>query len=412
MVCPTSLIENWALESARFTPDLPVTVVSGADRHKVWNEIPARGLVITSYALLRRDSDRHRRIEYAAVVLDEAQHIKNRATQNAKAAKSIRAHHRLVLTGTPIENSVADLWSIMDFLMPGYLGSYARFRSSYELPIANGGEDGVAAQSRLRKKIHPFLLRRLKREVATELPPRLERVAYCTMTRDQRAVYARLLEQAQNEVTSMVGREGFERSRFAVLKTLTRLRQVCCHLGLLKLPNLKVDEPSAKLDLFMELIEEALDGGHRVLVFSQFVSMLALLRERLQQEEIPFCYLDGHTKDRIGEVTRFNREAQIPLFLISLKAGGTGLNLTGADTVIHFDPWWNPAVEDQATDRAHRIGQEKTVYAIKLITRETVEEKVLELQRRKRAVIDAALAREEIAVEKLTWEDIRSLLSL
>jgi non-specific serine/threonine protein kinase len=209
-----------------------------------------------------------------------------------------------------------------------------------------------------------------------------------------------------------VSQAGFARSRFAVLKTLTKLRQVCCHLDLLKLPDLKAKEPSAKLDLFRELLEEAMDGGHRVLVFSQFVSMLTILRNELARDGIPYCYLDGSTKDRIGEVTKFNRDAGIPLFLISLKAGGTGLNLTGADMVIHFDPWWNPAVEDQATDRAHRIGQEKTVYAIKLITRETVEEKVLELQQRKRAVMEAALAREEIAIESLTWEDIRSLLSL
>ena len=412
VVCPTSLIENWALEAAHFTPGLKTVVLSGTDRHQAWDDVPGAGLVITSYALLRRDIERHRTFDYAIAVLDEAQHIKNRSTQNARAAKRIEAHHRLVLTGTPIENSVADLWSIMDFLMPGYLGGYERFRRAYELPIAGGGPDGQAAQSRLRKKIHPFLLRRLKRDVATELPPRLERVAYCTMTSDQRNVYAKLLEQAQQEVTTLVGASGFARSRFAVLKTLTRLRQACCHLGLLKLPGLEIREPSAKLDLFRELLEEAMDGGHRVLVFSQFVTMLGLLREDLTRDGIPFCYLDGHTKDRIGEVTRFNRDADIPLFLISLKAGGTGLNLTGADTVIHFDPWWNPAVEDQATDRAHRIGQEKTVYAIKLITRDSVEEKVLELQQRKRAVIDAALAREEAALESLTWDDIRSLLSI
>jgi len=412
VVCPTSLIENWAMESARFTPELKVLMISGSERHTRWDSVRQADIVITSYSLLRRDVEQYREFEFSVAILDEAQHIKNRSTQNAKAAKSIDAHHRFVLTGTPIENSVADLWSIMDFLMPGYLGRYDGFKASYELPIQAAGPAGVTAQSRLRKKIHPFLLRRLKREVATELPPRLERVAYCTMSRDQQLVYARLLEQAQSEVTGIVKSQGFNRARFAVLKTLTKLRQACCHLSLLRMPDLKPREPSAKLDLFMELLEEAMDGGHRVLVFSQFVSMLTILRAELDREGLPYCYLDGNTKDRIGEVTRFNRDSAIPAFLISLKAGGTGLNLTGADMVIHFDPWWNPAVEDQATDRAHRIGQEKTVYAIKLITRDSVEEKVLELQTRKRAVIDAALAREEIAIEHLTWEDIRNLLSL
>ena len=412
VVCPTSLIENWAMEAARFTPELKVLSVTGSERHALWDEVPDAGLVITSYALLRRDIDRYRKFEFAAAILDEAQHIKRHATQNSKSAKALRAHHRLVLTGTPIENGVADLWSIMDYLMPGYLGSYERFRLGFEQPITAGGRDGAAAQSRLRKKVHPFLLRRLKREVAAELPPRIEKIAYCTMTRDQQLVYTRLLEQAQREVTDLVTRDGFQRSRFAVLRTLTKLRQACCHLDLLKLPDLKAKEPSGKLDLLHELLEEAIDGGHRVLVFSQFVSMLSILKKELTEQGISYSYLDGETKDRIGEVTRFNRDPAIPVFLISLKAGGTGLNLTGADMVIHYDPWWNPAVEDQATDRAHRIGQERTVYAIKLITRDTVEEKVLALQQRKRAVIEAALARDEFATEQLTWEDIRSLFAL
>jgi hypothetical protein len=406
VVCPTSLIENWAIEASRFTPDLKVLSITGSERHALWDEVPTAGLVVTSYALLRRDIDRYRKLWFSVAVLDEAQHIKRHATQNAKSAKALRAHHRLVLTGTPIENGVSDLWSIMDYLMPGYLGSYERFRLGFEQPITAGGRDGAAAQSRLRKKVHPFLLRRLKREVASELPPRIEKIAYCTMTRDQQLVYARLLEQAQREVTDIVSRDGFSRSRFAVLRTLTKLRQACCHLDLLKLPDLKSKDPSGKLDLLHELLEEAIDGGHRVLVFSQFVSMLTILRKELKDLGIPYSYLDGETKDRIGEVTRFNRDPTVPVFLISLKAGGTGLNLTGADMVIHYDPWWNPAVEDQATDRAHRIGQEKTVYAIKLITRDTVEEKVLALQQRKRAVIEAALSNRATEGGPSTWPDV------
>ncbi|HMP74403.1 MAG TPA: DEAD/DEAH box helicase, partial [Kiritimatiellia bacterium] len=410
IVCPTSLVENWAEEAAKFTPHLRVLLLHGGDRHERFEGVAEADLVITSYALLRRDIERYREMTFSLAALDEAQHIKNRATQNAQAARQIRAHHRLVLTGTPIENSVSDLWSIMDFLMPGYLGRHDDFRANYELPISRGGQEAEQAQGRLRRKLHPFLLRRLKKDVAKDLPPKIERVAFCRLTADQRAVYKEVLEASRRRISDLVSAQGFNRSRMEIFKTLLQLRQISCHLDLLKLRGVESKAPSAKLDLFLELLDEAVDGGHRVLVFSQFVSMLTILREALEARGLTYCYLDGSTKERMKEVHRFNSDRSVPVFLISLKAGGTGLNLTGADMVIHFDPWWNPAVENQATDRAYRIGQKRTVYSIKLIAKDTVEEKVLAMQQRKKMVIDATLESDEQVLEKMSWEDVKELL--
>jgi len=412
IVCPTSLVDNWAEEAARFTPGLKVVTMSGSSRHERWAEATQSDLLVTSYALLRRDVERYRDVEFGAVILDEAQHIKNRSTQNAVAAKTLRASHRLVLTGTPIENSVSDLWSIMDFLMPGYLGNHESFRSHYEKAIGTGGPDGEAAQARLKRKLQPFLLRRLKKDVARDLPPKIERIAWSTLTRDQQMVYKELLEHSRRRINDLVAAQGFQRSRMEIFKMLLRLRQVCCHLDLLKLPNLQSEFPSGKMELFFELLDEALDGGHRVLVFSQFTSMLAIIRAELESQGLTYCYLDGSTKDRMSVVRTFNTERSIPLFLISLKAGGTGLNLTGADMVVHFDPWWNPAVEDQATDRAYRIGQKRTVYSVKLLTRNSIEEKVLELQKRKKTIIDATLESDEGVMQALGWDDVQELISL
>ncbi len=415
VICPTSLVFNWAAEARKFTPRLKVLALHGPDRHELFGQIPHNDLVVTSYALVRRDAERYREFEFDTVALDEAQHIKNRQTQNAQAVKAIRARHRLVLTGTPLENSVLDLWSIFDFLMPGYLGSAQDFRERYEIPITRHRD--TAAQTRLARRLRPFILRRLKREVARELPARLEQVAFCDLTDEQRAVYQQVIEASRREVFAAVGAQGLARSRLMILNALLRLRQICCDLRLLPLEQARpADSPapasgSGKLDLFSELLDEVIDGGHRVLVFSQFVSMLTLLRENLSAEGIEFCYLDGSTVNRAEVVERFQQSPQIPVFLISLKAGGVGLNLTGADTVIHFDPWWNPAVEDQATDRAHRIGQTRVVTSYKLITRSTVEEKILQLQTRKREVIQATLGGEEQLAEALTWEEIQELFA-
>ncbi|MDF7825189.1 SNF2-related protein [Pontiellaceae bacterium B12227] len=412
IICPTSLVENWKEEAAKFTPNLKSLTLHGTDRHRKWKNIPKVDLVITSYALMRRDIEKHVEFTYSIAILDEAQHIKNRATQNSLAAKKIKADHKLVLTGTPIENGVTDLWSIMDYLMPGYLGNHKDFREYYELPILNGGEEGEHAQSKLRRKLHPFLLRRLKKYVAKDLPEKIVRVAPCKLTQDQHKVYKQLLEDSKNKISEMVEKEGFNKSRMEILKTLLRLRQTCNHIDLLKLDGVKSKHPSAKMELFFELLNEAIDSKHRVLVFSQFTSMLGILREEMNERGIKYTYLDGSTKDRQDVVRKFNKDHTIPVFLMSLKAGGTGLNLTGADMVIHFDPWWNPAVEDQATDRAHRIGQKRTVYSVKLITKGTVEEKVLAMQEHKKGIIDSTLTTDEQVMQKLTWEDVQELLNL
>jgi SNF2 family DNA or RNA helicase len=323
-----------------------------------------------------------------------------------------------------MENSVRDLWSIMNFALPGYLGDRKGFRERYELPIARGSAPDV--QRRLSRRLQPFLLRRRKRDVAKDLPEKIEQIVPCTLTNHQRAAYDALLREIQQGLGSSGKNVNAGAQRMKMLTGLLRLRQVCCDLRLLNVGQASrlspaddthkrdaraTSETSAKLDLLDELLEEVIDGEHRVLVFSQFVSMLHLVRERLQKLEIPFCYLDGSTKQRQEIVDRFQSDAAIPVFLISLKAGGVGLNLSAADTVIHFDPWWNPAVEAQATDRAHRIGQTRVVTAYKLITRDTVEEKILRLQEKKRAAIDAAIDSEEPLMSGLTTEEIEELLS-
>ena len=425
IVCPTSLVTNWAAEAARFAPKLRVLVLSGPQRHKLFAQIPSHDLVITSYALLRRDIEQHRAHSFDTAVLDEAQHIKNRSTQNAKAVKAIPAEHRLVLTGTPLENSVLDLWSLFDFLMPGYLGASDDFRERYEVPITQQRDTG--AMARLGKRIRPFLLRRLKKDVLQDLPAKLEHVSYCDLTPTQSTVYAQVLAATRKQVDSAVEANGLAKSRMVILTALLRLRQICCDLRLLEADGARAadesegastapagastpPEDSGKLQLFGELLDQSLDGGHRLLVFSQFTRMLGLLKEEMKRREVEFCYLDGSIVDRAGEVARFQSPSGPPVFLISLKAGGVGLNLTQADTVVHFDPWWNPAVEDQATDRAHRIGQSRVVSSYKLITRGTVEEKIVTLQQRKREIIASTLTDEEAFTESLSWDEIRELL--
>ena len=398
IVCPTSLVRNWEAEACKFTPGRKVLVVSGPDRARLFPAIPAAELVVTSYALLQRDfEDAYAGRTFAAVVLDEAQHIKNRRTKNAQAVKMLDAARRLVLTGTPVENSVADVWSIFDFLMPGYLGEYESFKFHFEDPIGAGGTAGEEAQARLKRKLHPFILRRLKQTVAKDLPDKIVKVSYCPMSDDAQREYNAVLAQTRRAAGDAIKARGFAASKFAILAMLMKLRQLAS---------------VAKLDAFLEQLEAAIAGGHKILVFSQFVKMLQLIAGELQSAGVKFCYLDGSTKDRLGECNRFNRDPSIPVFLISLMAGGTGLNLTGADMVIHYDPWWNPAVENQATDRAHRIGQKKTVYVMKMIAAGSVEEKVLALQRKKEAVIAATVDTTDAAVmEKLTADDVAALLA-
>ena len=411
IVCPSSLLFNWEREAHRFTPGRKVLVVQGDARHRLFGpEMEQADLVVTSYPLLRRDIDRYRAHEFEAVILDEAQHIKNPDSQNAQAAGALRARHRFLLTGTPIENSLRDLWSLMNFLMPGYLGSAKDFRDRYEKEIQNDPMGPVA--KRLLRRVRPFVLRRLKRTVLTELPDKIEQVAYCELTKQQSDVYSQLVQSTRRTLSELSGRQDQNKARIAMLTALLRLRQACCDLRLLGAAGVDPEQASAKIELLRELLAEAVDGGHRVLIFSQFVSMLSLLREALDADNIAYCYLDGSTKfeDRTAEVDRFQTGA-VPAFLISLKAGGTGLNLTAADTVIHFDPWWNPAVEAQATDRAHRIGQEKVVTSYKLIARGTVEEKILTLQQKKRALVEATIESEHPLMEGLSLSEIEEMLA-
>jgi SNF2 family DNA or RNA helicase len=409
IVCPSSLVFNWAREAARFTPERRVLAVQGEGRVKLFGEAMDRAdLIITSYPLLRRDIERYRDREFAAAILDEAQHIKNPDSQNAQAACAIRAQHRFILTGTPVENSLRDLWSLMHFLMPGYLGSTQDFRERYAREMQNDPTGPTA--KRLLQRIRPFVLRRTKRAVATELPEKLEQVAYCELTDRQKDVYGQLVQSTRRTLSEFAGAKDQGKARIAMLTALLRLRQACCDLRLLGGLKIEPEQASAKIELLRELLEEAVDGGHRVLIFSQFVSMLTLLREALDADGVAYCYLDGSTKDRAAEVDRF-QTGTVPAFLISLKAGGTGLNLTAADTVIHFDPWWNPAVEAQATDRAHRIGQDKVVTAYKLIARGTVEEKILALQQKKRALADALIESEQPLMEGLSLGEIEEMLA-
>lgn len=398
IVCPTSLVMNWRAEAEKFTPWLKTLVVSGPDRAQAFGLVDDADIVITSYALLPRDyDDVWAGRDFDAVVLDEAQRIKNRLTKNAKVVKLLEGRRRLALTGTPVENSVDDVWSIFDFLMPGYLGDSETFKLDYSKPVSEGGPAAEEALSRLKRKIHPFILRREKKTVAKDLPDKIIKVSLCPMDEDSQREYVQTLAKMRGKAGDLVKSKGFEKSRFELLAMLMKLRQIAS-LG--------------KLGAFMEQLQSAIEAGRKILVFSQFVKMLQTIASQLQEEGIPFCWLDGSTKDRLGECNRFNRDPGIRVFLISLMAGGTGLNLTSADMVIHYDPWWNPAVEAQATDRAHRIGQKKTVYVVKMIAAGSVEEKVLALQRKKQAVIAATVSTTDAAVmEKLTAEDIASLLS-
>ncbi len=404
VVCPSSLIYNWMAEAERFVPELEAIAIEGPKRKEVLAAHGDADLLVTSYALLRLDLDLYREREFEVVVLDEAQQIKNPAAQVSKAAYRLPGRHRFALTGTPIENSVKDLWSIMNFVMPGYLGERARFTERFEKPLAGGGVPEV--QRRLARRLKPVVKRRLKRDVAADLPDRIEQVRYCELTPRQRKVYETILSESRRMVFDAEG----GRKRMLALTALLRLRQACCDLRLLDLRDESGEDGSVKLRELESLLLEAAEGGHRVLVFSQFVQMLQGTVPMLAENGLEFCYLDGQTKNRGQVVERFQSSPDIPVFLISLKAGGVGLNLTGADTVIHIDPWWNPAVEAQATDRAHRIGQERVVTSYKLITRHTVEEKILALQERKKKLIAATLDAElPTGASSLSEEEIFGL---
>lgn len=410
VVAPTSLVYNWLSEVEKFAPQLKTLVVSGTkeERHQNIKELSDYDLIVTSYPLIRRDIDLYQEYEFRYCILDEAQHIKNSTSQNAISVKKIKEENCFALTGTPIENSLTELWSIFDFIMPGFLLSYGRFIKKYERPIVKENNQGALTQ--LKKQISPFILRRLKKDVLRELPEKIETIMTVDLTKEQKLVYLSYLNQIKGEIDREIKDKGFHKSHMKILAGLTRLRQICCHPELF-LKNYK--GKSGKLELLEEVIEESLQGGHRILLFSQFTTMLKMIRELLEHNHLKYFYLDGSTKtkERGNMVSKFN-QGEKDLFLISLKAGGTGLNLTGADMVIHFDPWWNPAVEEQATDRAYRIGQENTVQVIKLITKGTIEDKIFHIQEKKKKMIDSVIQPGETMISKLSEQEIRSLFEI
>lgn len=413
VVAPTSLVYNWKSEIERFAPSLKTLVVSGnkGEREEKRKEIEEADIVITSYPLIRRDIEEYKDIKFRYCILDEAQQIKNPASINAQSVKEIRAQGYFALTGTPIENSLTELWSIFDFLMPGYLLSHGKFSKKYETPIVKNKDK--KALEELNKHIKPFILRRLKKEVIKELPPKIEHKLVVEMTEEQKKLYAAFIEEAKYDIHREIKEKGFNRSKIKILSTLTRLRQICCD------PSVFIENfngESGKMEALDYLLEESINEGHRILLFSQFTTVLKNIAERLNKSKIEYMYLDGQTKsEERGKLVKEFNDGRGSVFLISLKAGGTGLNLTGADVVIHFDPWWNPAVEDQATDRAHRIGQEKTVEVIKIIARGTIEEKIYNLQEKKKDIIKSIMSDENSEhnlISQMTQEEIEELFKI
>lgn len=409
VITPTSLMYNWLAEVKKFTPDLDARIISGPQPERValLKKALDEGvdLIITSYPLIRRDSELYTDTPFRFVLLDEAQHIKNPGSLGAKAVKSLQARARFAMTGTPIENSINDLWSIFDFALPGYLSSHARFVQEMETPIARDGDTN--ARTNLRRRIKPFILRRIKSEVLTELPDKIETTMYAEMFDEQKAIYLNTLEQIKANTTRLLD-EGFSKNRMQILAGITRLRQICCE------PSLYLENytgGSGKLALLLELTIEAIDSGHRLLIFSQFTAMLSIIQEKFNELRIPYQYLDGNVSaiKRAERIAAFNN-GEGKVFLISLRAGGTGFNLTSADMIVHFDPWWNPAAEDQATDRAYRIGQTRSVQVIHMLAAGSIEERILALQEKKRALTKAIIT-EGGGSERLTEDDIRWILN-
>ncbi len=406
IVAPTSLLFNWRNEADRFTPDLRVLSYVGTKRGALAEEIPSHDLVLTTYGLLRRDVQILREIDWGYVILDESQAIKNPDSQTAKAARVLRAQHRLCMTGTPVENRLDELWSQFQFLNPNMLGSRKSFESRFTRPISQGD---LVCEDILRRTVRPFLLRRTKAEVAKDLPEKQESPLMCEMTPAQAKIYARMRDHYRSEVLASVDSVGMERSKIKVLEGLLRLRQVACHPGLVG----EGKAGSGKLEECIQLLGSVLGDGHKVLIFSQFTSFLEIIRQRLDQERIEYLYLDGQTspKERERRVAAFQAPGGPPVFCISLKAGGVGLNLTAADYVFIMDPWWNPAVEAQAVDRTHRIGQDKKVFAYRLICANSIDEKVLRLQQDKRKLAGMLEQEATSAITSLTRSDLKILFS-
>lgn len=410
IVAPSSLTLNWENEAEKFAKDLEILIISGnaEERKEKIRQIKNYDLIITSYDLLKRDIEEYENLDYTFryIVADEAQYIKNNTTQNSKAIKKIKAQTKYALTGTPMENSLSELWSIFDFIMPGYLFTYKKFKKNYEIPITREHDEEIL--EKLKMIIEPFILRRTKKEVLKELPDKTTIILNNEMLEEQEKIYLSYLAEARDELHEEIEDKGFEQSRIKILALLTRLRQICCHPSLF-ISNYK--EGSGKLNQCIELVKDGIQSGHKILLFSGYTSMFEIIEEALKEEGVNYLKLTGKTnvKDRFELIEKFNHDESIKVFLISLKAGGTGINLTSADMVIHYDPWWNLSVENQATDRTHRIGQTKKVQVYKLITKNSIEEKIYDLQQRKKELIDNMLSTDTKFINKLSQEDILGL---
>ncbi|URA09106.1 DEAD/DEAH box helicase [Thermospira aquatica] len=411
IVCPTTLLHNWAKEIKKFTGDeLQFLVMDGTqqERREKQKHFQKYDVLITSYTLLHQDREFYHEHEFHICVLDEAQHVKNKKAKRTQSIKALRAHHRIAVTGTPVENNVSEMWNIFDFLMPGFLGSHSWFVKNFEIPLQSPNiREREKAYERLSKLIKPFVLRRTKEEVLPDLPPKIEQEVWLDLTDEQKNLYVTMVEQIKNSCD-----EAFRRSQqeglIHFLAGLTRLRQICLDP---RLAGFETREEAIKLRALRELILEAMDSNHRVVVFSQFVELLKLVRENLESLGIEVLSLDGRTRHRIELVERFNQE-EMPVFLISTKAGGTGLTITGADTVILLDPWWNPSVEKQAVDRVHRLGQRRSVHVFRLFTEGTIEEKMFHLQQKKKHLFQAVVTSNTEFLTKLSWEELATLLVL
>ncbi|HTZ69256.1 MAG TPA: SNF2-related protein, partial [Acetobacteraceae bacterium] len=409
VICPTSVVGNWAREAARFAPKLRVLPLQGLDRKSKFGAIAKSDIVISTYPLLSRDTDVLAKQEWHMLILDEAQVVKNPAATMAQTVRRLRASQRLCLTGTPMENHLGELWALFDFMMPGFLGSQQDFGRRFRAPIEKGGDQVLHAA--LAKRVAPFLLRRAKAEVATELPPRTDIVETVQLQPAQRAIYEGIRLAMHSRVQQAIAEQGLAKSGIVILDALLKMRQACCDPRLLKIDTkTKQKAGSAKLERLLELLTTLQDEGRSILLFSQFTSMLALIEEELRKRRVEYVLLTGETRDRAAAIDRF-QGGKVKLFLISLKAGGVGLNLTAADTVIHYDPWWNPAVENQATDRAHRIGQTKSVFVHRLITENTIEEKMEFLKARKSALADGILSGAAANALRMTEADVETLFA-
>ena len=405
VVMPKSLVFNWKQEAARFAPRLRVLDHTGHQRRKSTEHFDDYDLLITTYGTLRNDAASFKDVRFDYVILDEAQAIKNESSVSAKAARLLNADHRLALSGTPIENHLGELWSLFEFLNPGMLGA----ASVFKLALGSGRTIDEETRQLLTRALRPFILRRTKDQVLRDLPPKLEQTLYCELDAKQRKLYDELRDHYRQSLLQRIERDGLARAKIQILEALLRLRQAAIHPGLID--KARIDESSAKLELLLPRLQETMEEGHKIVVFSQFTSMLSIMRTHLDRERVDYEYLDGKTQNREARVARFQNDPKCKLFLVSLKAGGTGLNLTAAQYVFLLDPWWNPAVEAQAIDRTHRIGQTSRVFAYRLIARDTIEEKVLALQNTKRELADAILGADNRVLRTLGKEDLELLLS-